>query len=313
MKLGSAHRCLTRVWSALLYIAMLPGQPAPPVYRTTVPEVIVDAQVRDGTASVGGLQKEDFVIVEDGRPQASTYFRYGSKPVDLLVLLDRNCRLAGPRTSAALQSGVPAVARLLHPGDRMGVMAFDNEARIVEDLSPDSHRVGTALRSLTDPRFLSGGGFTNVNGAVLAAARYLRFHGRRDARRAILMITFNRGVRHARNRTVLRELWEADAVLDAVIMAPRKHDQLFALPFEADVRELVSQTGGEFIKRRLDPDSLRGMLDRLRNCYTLHYRPSPGLAGTRRSIQVKLSAPGRKKYPHAIVLARRGYVLTAPL
>jgi hypothetical protein len=148
---------------------------------------------------------------------------------------------------------------------------------------------------------------------VLAAARYLRVHGRRDARRAILMITFNRGVRHASNRTVLHELWEADAVLDAVIMAPRKHDQLFALPFEANVKDLVPQTGGEFIERTLDPDSLRGMLDRLRNCYTLHYRPSPGVAGTRRTIRVKLAAPAGKRYPHAVVLARRGYILTAPL
>jgi VWFA-related protein len=60
-----------------LIAALSPGQepPAPPSFPASVEQVVVDAVVLDETgAAVTGLSRDDFLVAEDGRPQAVASF-----------------------------------------------------------------------------------------------------------------------------------------------------------------------------------------------------------------------------------------------
>src|SRR5260221_2058826 len=57
--------------------AQQPGPPGQPIFRSTVNLILVDVVVRDRRgAIVKGLTRDDFQVVEDGKPQQIVTFAY---------------------------------------------------------------------------------------------------------------------------------------------------------------------------------------------------------------------------------------------
>src|SRR5689334_16371511 len=80
-----AHRTLLTSAAALVLLAATPGAQAPatpqapkaPTFSASVETVYVNVIVRDKSGQpVRGLKAEDFVITEDGKPQALRTFAY---------------------------------------------------------------------------------------------------------------------------------------------------------------------------------------------------------------------------------------------
>ncbi len=57
-------------------------------FRSDVSLVRVDVQVMDGSRAITGLQMEDFVLRENGRPREIKNFASEKMPIDVLFLLD---------------------------------------------------------------------------------------------------------------------------------------------------------------------------------------------------------------------------------
>src|SRR5436190_13967197 len=135
-------------------------------------------------------------------------------PIDLLMLLD---------VSASMRPHVQRIAdathqalRVLRDEDRVGIMVFDRSTRVRLPLRSGSRRdVEREMDSLLRHETFHGG--TDITRAMLDAADYIRNNGRRDARRAIVILTDDETEFNRDDEAVSRALSRADAVMSALI------------------------------------------------------------------------------------------------
>ena len=184
------------------------------VFRSDVSLVRVDVQVLDReNRAITGLQAEDFVLRDEGRVQQIRNFAREEMPLDVLFLLD---------VSASMRPHVERIAsaahdafRVLGANDRIAIMVFDRAMRLRMPFRTGKQEVERELeRMLRDESFHGG---TDITRALLAAANYVEMHGRREARRAIVILTDDQTEFERDEPAVAHALQRADAVLSALI------------------------------------------------------------------------------------------------
>ena len=205
---------MTRTAFILLFcsaaVPALAGDEA--VFRSDVSLVRVDAQVVDrDNRAITGLRAEDFVLRDQGKVQPIRNFASENMPVDVLLLLDVSASMR-PHVQRVTDAAGQAL-RVLHEGDRVGVMVFDRYARLRLALRAQRQDVERELDRLLRDETFSGG--TDITRGLLDAAAYIGREGRRDARRAIVILTDDETERGRDEEGVSRALLRADAVLFA--------------------------------------------------------------------------------------------------
>ena len=111
------------------------------VVRVETQLVSVPAVVTDGAGRpLSGLKPENFRLIEDGQPQTITNFGTTDTPFEIALLLDTS---GSTRDDVALiRAAANSFIEALRPGDRVGVVAFNQAQTIsspiatVEVLSP---------------------------------------------------------------------------------------------------------------------------------------------------------------------------------
>jgi VWFA-related protein len=89
----------------------------------TVPTVVTDRNGRP----VAGLRAENFVVLEDGKEQRVTNFATTEAPFEIALLLDTS---GSTRDELGLiRDAANAFINALRPGDRVGIVAFNNVSR----------------------------------------------------------------------------------------------------------------------------------------------------------------------------------------
>jgi VWFA-related protein len=172
--------------SVLAGAAGVHGQDAPVVFRSDVALVRVDTQVTDrSNRAITGLTPQDFVLRENGVVQEIRNFASEDLPVDILMLLDvsGSMRPHVERVAAAAQEAV----RALGPEDRIAVMVFDRATRIRMPFRSSRGEIVRGIDNVLNQENFNGG--TDITRAFHDAARYVAREGRRDARRAIVILT----------------------------------------------------------------------------------------------------------------------------
>ena len=281
---GAGHRVL---WSAS--------------FETGITLVKVDARVYDAStgAPIRGLTAADFKVYDESTPRDIAYFGSESEPLDLVLLLD---------VSGTMREVLPAVAEQaagalahLHTSDRAAVMAFGKRSALLQPLTTEASAVVHAI----EQAFIAPVGLdTDISRAVLAAADYLRAE-HNDRRRAILVMTDNIQETSTSDRTVEEALYEADAVVDAFVVHGR-----IALPRfmrAGGVFRFAAKTGGEVIEGEHPAARLGELFEQIRARYSIHFRPVQSASPAPRRIRVELSPDARRRFPKAIVRARRRY------
>ncbi len=184
------------------------------VFHSDVSLVRIDAQVVDaGNRSIRHLNKEDFVILEEGRPQPIRNFASEEMPVDVLFLLDVSASMRPHVERIADASG--QALTVLGKDDRMGIMVFDRSTRVRLPFSSSHSDVQREFNRLLNQERFNGG--TDITRAMLDAADYIRREGRRDARRAIVILTDDQTEFDRDDSAVSRALTRADTVMCALI------------------------------------------------------------------------------------------------
>jgi VWFA-related protein len=297
----------------------VPGEQreAPAVFRSEVTLVRVDTQVIERNRTVTGLTASDFLVFDEGQPQSIAYFGRDSDPIDLVLLLD----VSGSVQRYLAQIGSTAQAALdrLSPQDRIAIMLFARRSSLIEDFTANRARIaGTLKDSLRDHDLGSG---TAINSAILAAAGQFApdrpaTQAGRARRRAVLIVTDNQGLNYqSPDETVIRALYEADAVLNALVVGrgqrpkpPRPGEYRNPDFTPADVFRLAEETGGEVEQASNAGRAFSEMLERLRTRYALEYSaPSDPDDASFRRIRVELAPEARKRYPKAEIRTRSGY------
>ena len=152
---------------------------------TGIDLVNVFATVQDGRGRyVMNLQREDFLLLEDGRPQQVTYFSQDRLPLAVIIVIDTSLSMEGRNLEEA-RDAATGFLKALEPGDLVGIMGFSDKVRLLEDLGQDREVEAAAIS-----RTWAGGG-TALYDAVSEASQ--RLAGVEDERRrAIILLSDGR-------------------------------------------------------------------------------------------------------------------------
>ncbi len=182
------------------------AQDPPPQFSTDVKVVNVLATVRDKKGQlVRDLNKEDFLLDEDGRPQTIRYFaREANLPLTLGLLIDTSgsTRRVLPDEKSASYRFLEQVLR--EDKDLAFIIHFDFEVELLQDLTPSRQKLEKALGELetgsgrpqwgqrSQGRGSGGGrgrgrGGTSMYDAVLLASDELM--KKRTGRKALILLT----------------------------------------------------------------------------------------------------------------------------
>src|ERR1035441_2913605 len=138
--------------------AAVPPSPSPdnppkqqgPTFTTDVNLVNLYATVRDKDSHiVSNLNKEDFVLQEDGRPQAIRYFsRETDLPLTLGLLVDTS-RSQRAVIDAERSASYTFFEHVLREGkDQAFVLHFDHQVELLQDLTQSRQKLNKALHEL---------------------------------------------------------------------------------------------------------------------------------------------------------------------
>jgi VWFA-related protein len=294
--------------------ALLSSAQETPAFRSDVSLVHVDAEVTDGSRTLTGFRKEDFVVKDNGAPQSILYFSQDEDPLDLILLFD---------VSGSMKTSVEEVAASAHTalaelrsGDRVAVMVFSGHSRLVAQFSEHFGEVENAVNDVVMGKF---GGSTHLLAAVDDAAKYFLAQPGIHRRRAVLILTDNYGQRSRRASTVIHDLWEADASLSGLIIRSGADVALntsamvmnpaLGLLLHEGMGGVADQTGGDTLKADDPGHAFQDMMRRIRGRYSLYYAMPQGKPGQARQVKVELTAEARGRLPNARVRARKGYVV----
>jgi VWFA-related protein len=238
-----------RLW-ALLVVSWVAFAQERPTFQAKVALVQVHAEVigQDGRI-LTGFTKDDFRVFDGGKEQKILHFSAGEDPLDLILLFDTSgsMRPQVQKVAAAAREGM----RELRSGDRVAVMTFNSRSRLALPFTEDLDSVDRAIRDdVLGERFA---GATLILSAVSDAAKLFMQEKRTERRRAVLIITDNMGQRTRRESTVIRELWEADALLTGLIVGGTAAQTIRMLvnpsmmALQVGVKGIAAKTGGDFL------------------------------------------------------------------
>ena len=292
-----------------------PATQEPATFRTGVALVHVDAEVTDHEGRIlAGLTKDDFRVFDEGKEQTITGFSADLEPLDLILLFDisGSMRAVVQRAAEGAREGLAE----LRAGDRVSVMVFNSRSRVVSGFTEDLEAVRRTIQEeVAELRF---GGGTMIQAACDdAALRFLK-EKRTNRRRAVLIITDNMGMRTRKDSSVIRDFWEADAILSGLIIRNEKYQAMHnvamvmnphLIALNAGMRGIATKTGGDTLNAGDAGVAFREAMHRIRTRYSLYYAQPPGKAGAKRAVHVDLSDDAARRFPKSQVRARTGYVV----
>ena len=296
------------------------AQEAPPqaeaVLRVTSGLVNLYAVVRDKNRPVGGLNREDFELREDGKPQEIRFFsRETDTPLTLGIMIDTSGsqqRVLGVEQREA----TVFIEQVIAKKDLAFVLRFDTEVELLQDLTANHRLLARAIDTtvinsgaggaVPGPFPSRGGGGTNLHDAIYLSARELL---KNEVGRKVLIVLSD-GQDTGSSKT-LREALEAAQRSDVVVYGIAVIDREFYVVRQAGfggdsvLRRFAKQTGGRVIEVTNVKDTsqaFREIAEELRTQYSLGYTSTnTGRDGSFRKIRLKVRNKGYK------VLTRRGY------
>ena len=265
-------------------------------FKADVRVVNVLASVRDKKgAIIGDLTKDDFVLLEQGRPQAISYFsRQGELPLTLGLLVDTSMsqeHVLTAERSASLRF-LDQVLRV--EKDKVFVLQFDSRVLIKQTLTADYNKLEAALSLVDTPsrselrRGIGGG--TVLFDAVDTGARVLLKD--QTGRKALILLTD--GVDYGSSSTLAEAIDAAqknDTLIYSILFADRNGD------FGRNVLvKLAHETGGAFyeVSKKLPIDQIYARIqEELRSQYNIGYvSDAPVKLSEFRKIQLAVKQKG---------------------
>lgn len=167
----------------------------------TVPVSVLD---RDGRF-ISGLRQEDFRVLEDGVEQRIAYFAPVEQPFTVALVIDTSGSTRFKLED--IQDAAIAFLDQLRPADRVIVVSFDEQVRVLSEATNDRNQLRAAIR-----RTHTGGGTRLYDAVDLVINDQLR---RIQGRKAVVLFTdgVDSSSRQANFESTLEEAVELDAMI----------------------------------------------------------------------------------------------------
>jgi VWFA-related protein len=301
-------------------------QDMPAPIKVDVDVVSVLASVRDKRGGlVANLEKNDFTILEDGKPQTIKYF---TKETDLPLTIGLLVDVSGSqRNLIEIERNAASqfFSQVLRKKDEAFLISFGEEAELLQDYTSSSRLLNAGLGELRVSSGVQGlhpGPVPTAGpprGTVLYDAVYLAANDKLKGevgRKVIVVITD--GVDEG-SRLTINQAIEAAQKSDAVIYSIEYYDPSAYGGFggfggfgggggEGALRKMSDETGGHVYKvdRKHTLDQVfKELQDEMRSQYAIGYTPANETKdGSYRKIDIKLVNKDLKAQ------ARKGYYAT---
>ena len=272
--------------------------------------------VRDKNRPVAGLNRDDFELTEDNKPQEIRFFsRETDTPLTLGILIDTS----GSQEhvlGVEQREAKTFIEQVIHKNDLAFVLRFDVEVELLQDLTSNKRLLAQAIDStvvntggggvVPGPFPISGSGGTNLHDAVYLSAREL-LKGE-VGRKVIIILSDGQDTGSSKTlNEALETAQRSDVIIYSVAVIDRRFYDIASMGFSGDsvLKKYAEQTGGRVIEVSRIEDTaqaFREIAEELRTQYSLGYTSSNTRRdGSFRKIQVKIRNRNYK------VLARRGY------
>jgi VWFA-related protein len=295
-----------------------------PTFKSNVNVVNLFFNVRDKkNALIPSLTKDDFQVLEDGKPQTIKYFSAESnQPLTLGILIDSS--VSQERVlEFEKEVGAQFLRDVIHQKDEAFVISFDVNVDLLQDFTNSYDYLKRALyRAKVNsggagggPPGLGGGPFptsSDPKGTLLYDAIYLA--GREKlaqevGRKAMIILTDGED---QGSKMKIQDAIEAAQKSDSIVYVLEIADRGFIYQGfgEGNMRKLARETGGRVIDVGNKMEKLRAAFDQisneLRSQYNIGYTPTNAkLDGTFRKVEI------RTKDREYKVQSRTGYYAIA--
>ena len=271
------------------------------VFRVDVKLVRVIATVKDTTgAAVGGLNKEDFTLFDNGVQQEIAVFdRHTAQPLSIALLIDTS-----GSTGKEMKFEVDSVTRFLNavirggnPEDKVALYSFDWQVMRHVDYSRRPQAFERVLR-----KFRGEAGTSLYDGIYLASQDI----SERSGRHVLVVVTDGGDTVSSKNfHDALRAAHDADAVLYSILVMPITNDAGRNIGGENALAGLAQSTGGKVFAPGINGLDMAfdEILKDLRTQYLLGFYPKnvPLTKDPFHKLAIKASRPNLR------VISRTGY------
>ena len=248
---------------------------------------------------VTDLNKEDFLITEEKKPQQITEFVAETDlPLRLAVLIDTSNSIRD-RFRFQQEAAVEFVNSVMRPQDRAVVVSFDSGPELVSDLTGDVTKLTQAIRSLRP-----GGGTSFYDAIYMACHEKLQQdQPRHKFRRALIVLSDgdDNNSRYSRDQAL-----EMAQKADVVVYAISTNNSGAEKDGDKVLKYFTRETGGlVFFPFKVQDlaQSFENIANELRHQYNVLYRPEPAKTdGLFHEVDIKV-----KNRKDLIVRARKGY------
>ena len=269
------------------------------VFRKQVEEVLLHATVIDNKQHiVTDLNKNDFTVLEDGRPQTITSFRYEDIPVAMCIVIDNSGSMREKR--AKVNAAALNLVRASNPNDEVCVVNFNDEYYLDQDFTSNITKLKEGLEKI------EARGGTALYDAVVASATHLKENAKLE-KKVIFVVTDGDDNESSETLEQAVRRLQADngpTVYAIGILEAEEHPR----HAKRALQEMCEKTGGiVFLPKTLDEvDAItRAIAHDIRAQYTIGYKPStPKNQGGYREVRVDARAPNHGKM---VVRTKSGY------
>jgi len=282
-----------------------PDQKSDTTFKVNVKLVNVFVTVTDANgAPVAGLAKDNFDLLEDGKPQTVSIFDKESA-LPLSIVMDIDTSLSTRKDLPLELSSARRFAHaILRPIDAMSVCEF---SEVVSEVVPFTSDLKAIDHGIDRPRL---GAATALYDALFLGARALES---RQGRKVMVVITDGGDtISRVDYKEAVRAAQEAEAIVYSIIVVPIEASAGRDTGGEHALIQMSEDTGGKHYYATSVPqldEAFRQISDELRTQYLLAYYPSQRLSDSdfrRIQVQVK-AAPWASGYS---VRHRTGYYTT---
>jgi len=249
---------------------------------------------------VTGFSKEDFEVLENGRPQTIAEFTAEpTLPLRVAVLIDtsNSIRERFKFEQEAASQFLDEILRTTQ--DKAMVVSFDSSVQTACDLTANTDKLGSAVRELRP-----GGGTAFYDALKYASDRLGQEQPSYQYRRLIVIVSDGEDNQsHASRDQALEAAQVADTFIDAI-----STNNLSSGDTDGDkvLKYFSSQTGGKtYFPFKLEDltQSFQTIAEEVRHQYNITYRPEPLLNdGLFHKVQIRV-----KGHKELNVYARQGY------
>jgi len=272
---------------------------------------------------IPNLTKDDFQILEDGKPQTIKYFAAESNlPLTLGILIDSSGSQARV-LDMEKEVGGEFLSQILRDKDLAFVLSFDVDVDLLQDFTNSVRALKQALNSARI-NTAGGGGAAGIpglgggtiptvgapRGTLLYDAVYLASHdelAQQVGRKAMILLTDgeDQGSR-LKIKDAIEAAQKSDSIVYVLLCADRGFYGFGGYSGDREMRKLTEETGGRVIevgnKFEKLKEGFNQIANELRSQYNVGYTPTNAkLDGTFRKVEIHTN---NKDYK---IQARTGY------